>query len=184
MSPKVFKVFEKIINENLEDDFRGKVLEIGTYHWSLLDLKKFIDSERVGVNISFTDKEREILTKHTLVECNANRMPFSDNEFDCVLACSVFEHDKYFWKSVEEVRRITKKGGLFVVGLPVYVQLKTDWLNTTLTYKRHGLSYNADYYRFSEQAIREIILNGFEIKDLIIVRKYPNPYIVASGIKK
>ena len=111
-------------------------------------------------------------------------MPFKDEEFDCVMSCSTFEHDKFFWKSIAETRRVIKKGGLFVVGVPVYIELPTDVLTSTLTYKLHGKSYNMDFYRFSEQAVREVLLDGFEIVQLTYSRKYPNPYLVMAGIKK
>lgn len=42
---------------------------------------------------------------------------------------------------------------------------------TALTYARHGLAYDAGYYRFSEQAVREV------------VRRSPNPYLIAAGRK-
>lgn len=62
--------------------------------------------------------------------------------------------------------------------------LPTDYMNTTLTFKRHGIAYNADFYRFSEQSVREVILEKFRVHQSILVRKYPNPYLVMSGIKE
>ncbi|NTW27559.1 MAG: class I SAM-dependent methyltransferase [Candidatus Moranbacteria bacterium] len=185
MSPKVYKAFNDIINEHYSGENIDKVLEIGTYHWSLLDIDKFKNSEKTGLNISFSDLEKKMLSgKFTLVEGNTNNLSFADSQFDCVMSCSVFEHDKYFWKSLSEISRVIKKGGLFVVGIPIYMSLKTDIKNTTLTYHRHGLSYNADFYRFSEQAAQEVLLDGYDIKYSKIVRKYPNPYLVIAGIKK
>lgn len=183
MSPKVFKAFSEIIGNHYRDENPNSVLELGTYWWSLLDISKFENSKRIGVDLKIPETVKKSLARHTLVEANINNLPFKDNEFDCVLSCSVFEHDKYFWKSLAEVKRVLKKGGLFVMGVPIFMTLKTDIFKTTLTYKRHGLSYNADFYRFSEQAVREVIFEGFEIKNLEIVRKYPNPYLVAGGVK-
>jgi ubiquinone/menaquinone biosynthesis C-methylase UbiE len=116
---------------------------------------------------------------------NSNAMPqFADGEFDFVASCSVLEHDKYFWKSIGEVRRILAPGGVFVVGVPIYRSLPTDWWNTTLTFKRHGMGYNADFYRFSEQTVREVMLESLEPGPSVLVRRYPNPYYVAAGLKK
>ena len=115
---------------------------------------------------------------------NSNNINFPDETFDCVMSCSSIEHDRYFWKTIAETKRVLKKGGLFIVGVPIYMTLPTDKEHTTLTYARHGLAYNADFYRFSEQAVREIFFEGYaEITDEIIVRQYPNPYMVAAGCK-
>lgn len=184
MSPKVFETFTKIINDTYSEKCPQNVLELGTYHWSLLDIERFKKSRRVGVDLKIPESVRKLLAKHYLIEVNINNLPFKNDEFDCIVSCSVFEHDKYFWKSLTEVRRVLKKGGLFIVGVPIYMQLKTDIFKTTLTYKRHGLSYDADFYRFSEQAVREVFFEGFEIKYTELVRKYPNPYLVVGGIKK
>jgi SAM-dependent methyltransferase len=36
------------------------------------------------------------------------------------MSCSAMEHDAYFWKTAAEIRRVLKKGGLFIVGVPIY----------------------------------------------------------------
>jgi hypothetical protein len=55
---------------------------------------------------------------------------------------------------------------------------------TTVTYARHGLAYDADYYRFSEQAVREVFFEDYEeVTDEVIVRRVPNPYMIAAGRK-
>jgi hypothetical protein len=100
------------------------------------------------------------------------------------MSCSVLEHDREFWVTVAECRRILKPGGLWVVGVPIYMKLPTDVKRTTLTYARHGYAYDADYYRFSEQAVREVLLDGYEPYANPMVRRYPNPYVVAAGIKR
>lgn len=62
--------------------------------------------------------------------------------------------------------------------------LPEDKEHTTVTYAPHGMAYNADFYRFSEQAVREVFFEGYsEVTDEIIVRREPNPYLVAAGRK-
>jgi SAM-dependent methyltransferase len=162
----------------------SSVLEIGSYHWSLLTLDVFCEARRVACNTDFDERSRQALTGLKVLKANSNALPLNDDEFDCVVSCSVFEHDRYFWKSVSEVRRILKPGGLFVVGTPIYMKLPTDCNHTTLTYARHGYAYNADFYRFSEQAVREVLLEGLVLGPQNLARRYPNPYLVATGIKK
>jgi SAM-dependent methyltransferase len=184
MSKKVFEDFQKIINEFYKGAGPASVIELGAYHWSLLSMEKFNNSRKVAFNFSYTENDKKKLEKYEVIEGNINSMTFKDEEFDCAMSCSTFEHDKYFWKSIAETRRILKKGGLFVVGVPVYTELATDMMTSTLTYKVHGKSYNMDFYRFSEQAVREVLLEGFEVVSVVYSRKYPNPYLLMAGVKK
>ena len=184
MSPKVYKCFNTIINDHYSKEKPEMVLEIGTYRWSLLDVETFSNSKRYGLNLEFSQTLKDYFKdKHVLIEANSNNLPFNENYFDCIVSCSVLEHDKYFWKSIHEMKRALKPGGLMVIGVPVYTKLLIDRFKTTLTYHKHGISYNADFYRFSEQAVREVFFEGFQITNVIYVRKYPNPYLVVSGVK-
>jgi ubiquinone/menaquinone biosynthesis C-methylase UbiE len=138
---------------------------------------------RVALNLRF-DRITDQLARTSLVVANANGLPFADESFDCVMSCSALEHDRYFWRSTSEVKRVLRPGGYFIAGVPIYMTLQTDKEFTTLTYARHGLAYNADYYRFSEQAVREVFFEGYsEVTDEIVVRQYPNPYLIAAGRK-
>ena len=119
---------------------------------------------------------------------------FNDESFDAVACNAVLEHDKFFWKTITEVKRILKPGGLFYVGVPGYserhnlfqkalmkvIQSATfhsvpllyrlaQWalltrLASTPTYLFHAAP--DDFYRFSEGAIREVFLEGFVILHL------------------
>lgn len=183
MSPKVFAAFAKILASFYQNKTHSAALEVGAATWTLLSIPCFEHSRKVALNAQKIKKTSPGLQKCELVVGNSNLLEFTDKEFDCVMSSSVLEHDKYFWKSVEEIYRVLKPGGIFIVGVPIYMTLPTDYMNTTLTFKRHGIAYNADFYRFSEQAVREVILEKFTIHESILVRKYPNPYLVMSGVK-
>ncbi len=183
MSPKVFTAFEEILNKQYSGKPPEAVVEVGAYHWSLLGLDVFKSSRKIALNLSFDERDKQALAGYEIVTGNTNQLPFADASIDCIMSCSVLEHDKYFWKSIEEIKRVLKPGGMFVVGVPVYLRLKTDRFHTTLTYHLHGISYHADFYRFSLQTIEELMLDGYEQKDIRLVRRYPNPYAVAFGIK-
>lgn len=64
--------------------------------------------------------------------------PFDDEEFDAVIAVSVWEHLERPWVAAEALHRVLKKGGL------VYVA-------THQTFPIHG--YPSDYFRFSVEAM-------------------------------
>lgn len=183
MSPEVYRTFARIAAEYYKDAAPRAVLEVGASGWTLLSIPVFQKSRKVALNLSFEKPSAE-LSDCELVAGNSQKMDFKSGEFDCILSSSTFEHDKYFWKSLDEIYRVLSVGGLLIIGVPIYMKLPTDYKNTTLTYARHGYSYNADFYRFSEQAVREVILEPYEIDGWNIVRRYPNPYLIASGIKK
>lgn len=188
MSPEVFDTFARILETRLPagsatDTARLVALEVGAAGWTLLAAPALKNARKIALNVRF-DKVTEELAQTEMVLGNGNHLDFPDETFDCVMSSSTLEHDKYFWRSTAETRRVLKSGGLFVVGVPIYMTLPTDKDRTTVTYARHGMAYNADFYRFSEQAVREVFFEGYaEIVDEIVVRKYPNPYLVVAGRK-
>jgi SAM-dependent methyltransferase len=120
---------------------------------------------------------------------------FEAGRFDVVLCNSVLEHDGKFWLSLAEMRRVAKPGALLVIGVPGYGAPGAGhwryllsrlarlpilgrpfeatigaYLASTSVLGLHGSP--GDYYRFSEQACREILLAGLE---LIEVRRVLDP---------
>jgi ubiquinone/menaquinone biosynthesis C-methylase UbiE len=185
MSPKVFACFEQVATEYFGQRRPRSVLEVGAGNSTLLSITAFRQSRRVALNmLPFTNPSPELRQCELVVGNSNNLSQFNDGEFDCVMSCSVLEHDKFFWRSVAEIRRILAPGGLFVVGVPIYMTLPTDVMDTTLTFRRHGLHYDADFYRFSEQCVREVVLEDLSVCQEVVVQRYPNPYVVASGVKQ
>jgi SAM-dependent methyltransferase len=183
MSPAVFECFAKIVSRRLPEDRPLRALEVGAGGWTLLSIPTFDTGTRIALNLRF-DRITDQLARTERIIGNGNHLPFADGSFDCVMSCSALEHDRYFWRSTREVLRVLRSGGYFVAGVPIYMTLPNDKDHTTLTYARHGQAYNADYYRFSEQAVREVFFEGYaEVTDEIVVRQYPNPYLIAAGRK-
>ena len=183
MSPEVFAHFAEIVGKRLPGPGPWSALEVGAGAWTLLSIPTFDRGARVALNLRFGPRSEQ-LARTFQVLANGNQLPFADRTFDCVLSCSALEHDRYFWRSTAEVLRVLRPGGYFVVGVPIYMTLPSDQDRTTRTYARHGLAYDADYYRFSEQAVREVFFEGYAaVTDEVIVRTAPNPYLVAAGRK-
>lgn len=137
MRPEVYAAFSRITGEFFKNDPPRKVLEIGASRKTLLSISVFDQSLKVALNLEFKKISPE-LEKCSLVVGNSNSMDFADNEFDCVLSSATLEHDRYFWKTIQEIHRVLAPGGLFVVGVPIYMKLPTDFKHTTLTFARHG----------------------------------------------
>src|SRR4051812_20892405 len=112
VSPKVFDTFAQIVAEHFADRAPRSALEVGAGSKTLLSLPQFESSRRVALNMLEFKSPNKELRKCELVVGNSNDMPyFANGEFDCIMSCSVLEHDKYFWKSVRECQRILAPGG-------------------------------------------------------------------------
>jgi SAM-dependent methyltransferase len=182
MTPDVHKAFEALVGDAFTSPPQA-VIEVGASHKTLLDIPIFQASRRVALNVAFDAKARKKLSAYELLEASGNAIPLESGSFDCVVSSSTLEHDREFWKTIAEIDRLLSPGGVFVVGVPIYMELPTDMFHSTLTFALHGKRYNADFYRFSEQAVREVLLRGMQPVGEMIVNRYPAPYIVAAGRK-
>jgi SAM-dependent methyltransferase len=63
-------------------------------------------------------------------------------DFDLVMCFDMLEHDNQFWVSVAEMKKVLKKGGLLVIGVPG-IQCPLH-------------EYPCDYYRFTNEAVKEM----------------------------
>lgn len=191
----IFCEFEKICDRF---DMSGRILEIGAggSPQTLLNMACVRKAKfKVGINLTPFNCYEDF----KVIKGNANdmRKMFKDNTFDVVLCNAIFEHDKYFWKSLSEIRRVIKPGGVFVLGVPGFVEKpwkcayvqkafikhieeisKIDWV--TITMKVH--SAPNDYYRFTPYAYKEILMEGF--KNICCKPILFPPRLVGYGIKK
>ena len=135
-----------------------KALEVGGLMGadSLLRFPELAGAERYCLNLVDLPSEDGI----TAVTGNANDMRdvFKDDTFDLIVCSATLEHDKRFWLSVGEMKRVLSPGGLLIISVPGYVHdPERDQGRATHTYRVH---YRFDYYRFSEQAVREVFFEG------------------------
>ena len=180
----------------------GRVLEVGSVPTpsSLLNLPALSGaSEKVGINLEGASQYRDF----KIVAGDANRMDiFADSSFDVVLCNAMLEHDRYFWRTIDEIHRVTRLGGLIVLGVPGYRPLwgeqfvhrafrapllralgRNATLNSlstaTLTFEVHDAP--GDYYRFSEQAVRDVLLGG--CRDVDVRSLMLPPRFIGAGVK-
>ncbi len=156
-----------------------RVLEVGGVmdEGSLLRFPELATAERFCLNLVEMPSDAHI----TSVTGNANDMSgvFKDDTFDLVLCCSTLEHDKSFWLSVAEMKRVTAPGGLLIIGVPGYVKdPDDDEGRSTKTYRVH---YDFDYYRFSEQAVREVFFAG--MRRVRVAKLGTPPRLIGQGWK-
>lgn len=200
MSPDVYRVFESICTAAA---IKGEVLEVGAVAGpdSLLRMPCLhLASRRIGINLAQSADDAQC----QIIQGNANHMPhFTDGQFEAVLCNSTLEHDPYFWKTLTEIHRVTAPGGLIAIGVPSYGGMGaqsflrnkplTGWLlkafahliNSdvlragTVTLGEH--LFPGDYYRFSEQAMREIFLA--DLVDIEVCTVMQPPRLIGWGRK-
>jgi SAM-dependent methyltransferase len=174
--PQVKERFETIVRDTGVRPRRA--LEVGglTGPKSLLRMPELRGAERISLNLAPMPSRRRI----TAVRGDANHMDeFEDGSFDLVLCNATLEHDKRFWLSVAEMHRVLEPGGLLVIGVPGFVKdPEHDRDRWTRTYRVH---FSFDYYRFSDQAVREVFFEGMERVETSVVGMPPR--IIGYGWK-
>lgn len=80
---------------------------------------------------------------------------FKPQSVDTVLCLETLEHDDEFWLTLEQVARILKPGGHFVLSVP------------TLGFATYH-PYPKDFWRFSEDSFREVLIHPdlYELLDV------------------
>lgn len=199
MHSRIYDEFEEICARL---NISGSVLEVGAIpsDMSLLCLQSLGNvSEKVGVNLAGPYEYRDF----KIHRGNANAMDLFENDrFDLVLCNAMLEHDKFFWKTLAEIKRVTKPGGYIVIGTPGYKFYKLEKLKAilasiplirrlsnnqylnlfftaTITFQIHDAP--GDYYRFSPQAFKEVFFEGLE--DVEVRSVMLPPRIIGFGRK-
>ena len=174
--PRIQAKFFEIVRESGVRPARA--LEIGGYlnHNSLLIAPELDAAERYCLNLTPMRTDTPI----NPVVGNANDMHmFEDESFDLVVSNATFEHDRYFWLSLAEIRRVTRPSGLVAIGVPGYTRTaRRVGRRGTVTFAVH---YRFDYYRFSEQAVRDVFFEGME--GVEVVSLLDPPRLVGHGRK-
>lgn len=114
----------------------ARVLECGAFNVNgsirpLFDMA----AEYIGVD------ERDGFGVDQVANCHA--LPFKDGSFDWVVSSSMIEHDSKFWRSMAEMQRVLRPGGLLAITAPGF-----GW-------PRHDDPI--DHYRFSEASLRLLV---------------------------
>jgi len=199
MHPTIFAAFDEICRQHTAT---GPVLEIGATASAdtLLMLPSLaLVSERIGINL---------VAPGTIGGCQIlqggahDLSQFESGHFATILCNSMLEHDPRFWLTLAEIRRVARASALIVIGVPGFAaapvtrhrgllnrlrRLPSPWrrameihlAGTSVLPPHH---FPGDYYRFSEQACREILMEGLELLELR--RLLDPPRFVAAGRKK
>lgn len=136
---------------------------------------------RIGVNLYEGGNYRGI----KVLQADARRLPFCDASFDLVLSNATLEHVPNFWIVCEEMKRVLAPGGYMIVAVPGFGEsylgarlkniarslgLPEVFNRATITFRAHDA---VGYYRFSKQAVEEIILENLEDDMVWKVKQVP-----------
>jgi len=72
-----------------------------------------------GIDICKNTIRKQSHKKHTFKVGNAEDIPFKDNTFDVVWCGETIEHLTNPWIGLDEIKRVTKKGGLIAITCPL-----------------------------------------------------------------
>lgn len=109
------KYLKKYFNSNL------KVLEIGpagypSHYYKILADQR-IEWHTLDISSSHIAGGQE--NPLHILSTDEYNYPIPDNEFDIVLSGQVMEHVKKIWLWIDELKRVTKKGGLIMIINPI-----------------------------------------------------------------
>jgi SAM-dependent methyltransferase len=195
MHPAVLDAFEQICRR---EDARGRILEIGATPdgQTLLCMTTLAHAAfKIGINRAGAARYQNV----DIVAGNANAMCFADAAFDVVMSNSVLEHDRRFWLTLREIRRVCRPGALIVLGVPGYGRMagrtplarlaRLPAIGRMLRVRSESAAASTptlgvhnfpdDFYRFSEQAMREVLLEG--LRDVGVISLLSPPRFIGWG---
>jgi SAM-dependent methyltransferase len=120
-------------------DLPEPILEIGSYQVS--GQENLIDMRSLLPNRNYTGIDFRPGPGVDLV-ANVENLPLATGSVGTVLAFSVFEHVKHFWKGFEEVHRVLRPDGVLLACAPFYF---------------HVHAYPDDYWRFTPEAFDSLL---------------------------
>jgi SAM-dependent methyltransferase len=113
----------------------------------------------------------------------SNLNKIKNDSFNCVIALDVLEHVKDHLKAIEEVKRILKYDGCFIVSVPQKDNLRTTFEETCITdpKERERLYGQSDHLRiYGDDFIELLTCRGFEV--FILDEKDFDPNIVKKYV--
>lgn len=161
-------------NEWLRDHCRniqGKVLSIGSGNDADGEGDQYRNYFPMASSYTTSEVSEEFKCDLTL---DVRSMPEIENEsFDCVFCSGVLEHVDDFKAALDELTRILKSGGTFLLGLPFRQAIHMD---------------RQDFWRFTEFGIEYLLKDSYEIMDVTAIdsknqEKFPAAYWVHAKKK-
>jgi SAM-dependent methyltransferase len=97
---------------------------------------------------------------------DATKLSFDDNIFDFTFSVSALEHIyKNTNQAINEIIRVTKKGGLIYLSIPVSKEMTEEWLETDIYTNQYKQGEKIFFqYRFSQDEINNILYDNENVE--------------------
>lgn len=151
-----------------------KILDLGCGTGAdSLNFSKFSKSV-VGLDVdSHNHWEKLRSSKIRFVVGNSGKLPFGNNQFDCVFLKDLLHHVKDVEKTLKEIKRVTKKGGTVII-------LEGNRFNP-IFYLYATVLQGHDH--FSQKAFRKLVQDTFPRTKFKSIEVYP-PFKLPKKIYK
>ena len=114
---------KQVVKKMLDSIKYESVIDTGCGDGGLFSLIKK-NSKYIGVDISptqlkaFKNSLDSTSNMPVLIEADVNNLPLKDKSFDVAIACDVLEHVIDPLVVIQEIKRVVKKGGHIIIGIP------------------------------------------------------------------
>ena len=125
---------------------KGSVLDVGSLNVNGEVRQFFPETKFTGIDM------RDGPGVELIIRGNQIKDWFLHETQDAVLCLNTLEHDDRFWETLEQMKDVLEVGGYMIIITP------------TINFPIHD--HPADYWRFTEQAYRDILFEGFKILEL------------------
>jgi hypothetical protein len=152
MTPSILRWLDTVVAAEFALRRPKRVLEIGSLNvnGSARDVLRRYCSEWLGADRQAGAGVDWVGELHELIPRADSDLPAA--WADAVVATEAFEHDPTFWTTLEHMRTLSRRPTLWVVTTPANGFPYHGWPN--------------DYYRFTEDAYRDVFFAGMTILDL------------------
>ena len=98
-----------------------KCLDLGCAYGALVYALRMLGIEAYGIDISeYTKSISPVSDFIVLRDLERQRIPFSNEYFDCITAINFFEHVKNLEHVIKESHRVLRRGGILYAVIPSY----------------------------------------------------------------
>lgn len=113
-----------------------KILNVGSGTGGTISV---LESHGDVINVDVSNESIRYLRKHgySAIIFDGEALPFSDEEFDLVVAFDVLEHIEDHSKALTEWRRVLKKGGTMFLTVPAHPWLWSEFDEENNHYRRY-----------------------------------------------
>lgn len=138
-----FESNKLFINKTGLLDKKKKILEIGSGKGAMVNYLKKEGYNIIGTEISkeFIKESKEIFGNLPIIEMSGDDIKFKDNTFDIIISFDVFEHIPDSDKHLQEVKRVLKSNGYYLLQTPNKIT-NTPW---EIVQQRHLTNWKKDH---------------------------------------